>query len=332
MTKQITNLASIVHVLWKLLQLYGHDPRPIFREAKLNPVRMKKPGARFRWDRLERAWEAASHVIDDPCFGLKAASVWHPSYFGALGYALLASETLKIALNRMMRYHKVIVGRQILETGESGREFRVTLLSGPSEERVFARVDAMMSVIMGICRMNLQRELVPLSVSLRHEEPPCSEEYFRFFGTRVLFRAEVDSLSLPLPAVNEPLPGANEELAAMNERIMTSYLQDLGDEDIIPQVKASIIRQLPSGNVTDETVAYEFFMSSRTLQRRLKAEGTTFTRLLSEVRFDLARKYLAQGRYSMTEIAFLLGFADITSFSRAFKKWAGVSPRNFLTN
>jgi len=98
----------------------------------------------------------------------------------------------------------------------------------------------------------------------------------------------------------------------------------------MPQkVKAVIIDQLPSGNVTNEKVARSLYMSSRKLQRQLQSAGTTFYTLLDEVRQDLAQKYLRAQDSSITEIGFLLGFSESSAFSRAFKRWMGVTPSEY---
>jgi len=110
---------------------------------------------------------------------------------------------------------------------------------------------------------------------------------------------------------------------------MIEYLAQLNHDRITEKVKAVIIDQLPSGNVTDENVARALYMSSRKLQRQLQSDGTTFNALLNEIRQDLAQKYLREQDTSMTEIAFLLGFSESSAFSRAFKRWMGVTPTQY---
>lgn len=327
--RYITNLASIAQILWDILTLYGINPRPIFKEAGLDPARMKKSGARFRLDRLERAWAMADEAIGDPCFGLKAAQVWSPAYFGALGYAIMSSDNLKEALWRMERYHKVIIGWQFIEISETADEFRIKLNPGPSAAAVPQRMDAGMAVILEICRRALRRDLEPLKVTLCHPEPPCSEKYRQFFGRHVEFQAESYFMSLSIHLMGQQLAGADQELASLNEKIMTPYLKRLKGDPFLKEVQALIVRHLPSGNVTDESVAAMLYMSSRSLQRRLQERGTTFNRLVNQIRFDLAKKYLARKDSSMSEITFMLGFSDLTSFSRAFKTWSGIPPRRY---
>ena len=132
-----------------------------------------------------------------------------------------------------------------------------------------------------------------------------------------------------MEAVDKILPGSHPQLAELNDQIMIEYLAKLDQDHISQKAKATIDDQLPSGNVTDEIVARSLYMSSRKLQRQLKKAGTTFNTLLNEVRQDLAKKYLREEDTSMTEIAFLLGFSESSAFSRAFKRWTGVSPTTY---
>ena len=81
----VTNLAATSNIIWKLLKDYGHDPDPLFRKVKIDPDMIKKPEARIFFRQTVRLWEEASEMIEDPCFGLRAAEYWHPSYLSALG-------------------------------------------------------------------------------------------------------------------------------------------------------------------------------------------------------------------------------------------------------
>ena len=98
------------------------------------------------------------------------------------------------------------------------------------------------------------------------------------------------------------------------------------------QVRAKIIERLPSGHVTQEEIAQELNMSLRNMQRRLRGEGTSFTQLLDDTRRTLATQYVRSRRLSINEITYLLGFSEPSNFSRAFKRWTGLSPSEFRTN
>jgi AraC-like DNA-binding protein len=324
-----TNRASLLIVLWNILESYGIDPEPLFQETALNPELMRKSGGRYRIDNIDNLWHKASEVIDDPCFGLKAAEVWHPSIFGALGYAMLASNTLRTSLERLVRYLGFLSDEDIMKLDETEEGLRLTLVLSHRNVDTSEQNDAVLAVTLSMCRMNYIEDLAPVSVTLVHHKPSCSPKFFEYFRSPVLFEAPTYSLTLPIEAVDKILPGSNPQLAELNDQVMIQYLAKLDQDHITQKVKAIIIDQLPSGSVTDETVARTLYMSSRKLQRQLQSAGTTFNTILNEIRQDLAQNYLGEENNSMTEIAFLLGFSESSAFSRAFKRWMGVSPTEY---
>lgn len=324
-----TNNASLLIGVWNLLEFYGIDPEPLFREMSMNPELMKRPGGRYRLDSIDNLWRKASKIIDDPCFGLKAAELWHPSNFGALGYSMLASNTLRTALERVERYHRFLSDELFIKLNETEEGLTYTLIFNHEKRDIAERNDAILAVTMRMCRLNYIEDLAPVSVTLTHPKPSCSARFYEYFRSPVVFEAPANSLTLPIEAVDKNLPGSNPQLAELNDQVMIEYLTQLDQGHIIQKVKAVIIDQLPSGNVTDESVARELYMSSRKLQRQLRSDDTTFTTLLNEIRQDLAQRYLREQDISLTEIAFLLGFSESSAFSRAFKRWMGVSPSEY---
>jgi len=324
-----TNNASVVVVLWNILESYGIDPEPLFRAMALNPELMQKPGGRYRLDNLDNLWRRASELIDDPCFGLKAAELWHPSNFSALGYAMLASDTLRTALERFDRYHCVVTDERPIKLDETEEGLTLTMVFSHERRDIPQRNDAALAIIMSMCRLNYAADLEPVSVTFTHPKPFCSARFYEYFRSQVVFEAPVNSLTLSIEAVDRKLSGANPQLAELTDQVMIDYLAELDHDNITHKVKAIIIDQLPSGNVTDEGVAWELHMSSRKLQRQLRSVGTTFTTLLNEIRQDLAHRYLREQDISLTEVAFLLGFSESSVFSRAFKRWMGVTPSEY---
>ena len=323
------NKASLLLILWNILESYEIDPEPLFQEAALNPELMRKSVGRYRIDNIDYIWRRASEAIGDPCFGLKAAEVWHPSNLGALGYAMLASNTLRTSLERMVRYLDFLSDEDFMKLDETEEGLRLTLVLSRRNVDKSEQYDAALALTMSICRMNYIEDLAPVSVTLVHPKPSCSPKFYEYFRSPVLFEACTYSLTLPIDVVDKILPGSNPQLAELNDQVMIQYLAELDQDQITQKVKATIIDQLPSGSVTDEAVARTLHMSSRKLQRQLQNAGTTFNTLLNEIRQELAQKYLRGEDTSMTEIAFLLGFSESSAFSRAFKRWTGVSPTKY---
>lgn len=327
-----TKLASIHLLNWNILEHYNHDPSRVFKKAKLDPALMYQPGARYPLNKINDLWNEMERVIKDPCFGLSAAKGWHPSNFGLLGYALLVSNSLRTTLERLIRFHRVLSDARYGELKEDKAVgaliFELTNLD--EEPFTAAREDAAIAWIMSVLMVNFQKPLSPVSVSFTHSRPEeCAGKYYEFFHAPIDFEAPRASIALSLDDVDRVLPSGNKDLVEWKEQAMTKYLDTKESESLIPQVTKIIAEHLPSGDVTVEKTAAELFLSTRKLQRLLQEEGTSFLTLLNEVRKDIAEQHVKNKDMDLTEIAFLLGFSEQSTFSRSFKRWTGMSPSSF---
>jgi len=324
-----SHLATATNILWKLIDANGHDPEALYRGAGIDPDLLNKPGARIPYARVNRIWAKATEIIDDPCFGLMAYNFWHPSYLHALGYAWLASHTLREAFNRFVRYLRIISEIPFLKLEEDTGGLTFMYDAALLDMRIPAQVDLGMATAMHMCRLNFGEELKPKAVTFIHAEPPCAAKYMAFFKAPVQFSAPRDSMTLSLVDVDRHLLGANPQLARLNDQVMIEYLGKLDRDNIIDRVAAVMIDMLPSGGITDEKIAENLNMSERSLQRRLKEAGTTFRTILERVRKDLASTYVHDPEIELVGVAVLLGFSDQSAFSRAFKRWTGNTPSEF---
>jgi AraC-like DNA-binding protein len=116
-----------------------------------------------------------------------------------------------------------------------------------------------------------------------------------------------------------------EALVALNENVIRRQLAVMDRSDILNRTLAAMIEQLPSGGVSEITIANQLELTTRTLHRKLGEKGISFRSLLTNVRKELVKRYIDDPGYSVTEISFLLGYADTSAFSRAFKRWYGKS-------
>lgn len=321
-----SHLATSTNILWKLFEANGHDPEPFYRDIGIDPGLLKKSGARIRFSSVEKIWKKATEIIDDPCFGLQAAGCWHPSYGHALGYAWLTSHTLREALNRFARYIHIVSEAVSIILEDDSQNLTIVLDFKSVEMILPAMVDTLMAVLIHICRMNYGENLKPIAVNFVHSEPPCADKYFDLFRSSVYFSASRDSISFSSSDIDKLLPVGNPLLARINDKIIINYLANLEKEYIIHRVKACIIDLFQSGHVVFAKVAKTIGMSERSLQRKLKEEGTTFRSILDEIRKELAVSYVRDLDVPLSEIAFILGFSEQSAFSRAFKRLTGTSP------
>jgi AraC-like DNA-binding protein len=319
--------APMLGTLWQAVRSYGHDPASVIDAELYRPERWPPVPERISFQDYDAAISRAIALIDDPTAGLRSAQYCHPSHLGAVGGAWLASRSLRSAM---------LLAERFTRTYHDELELRIEEL--PDRVRAVYRMltphtfpdimgDSFPAALFTLCNANLGRKLVPLEVTLARSRPADPGPWNDFFGIEVRFGQPHNSLSISLEDADLPLTGGNPDLVAVHEDIMQEHLLKLDRDNPIYRARLSIMKQLPSGRVTADRLARSLNMSKRTLQRKLGEHDQTVRSLLTQVRKDLAERYIRGGKYSITEIAFLLGFADTSAFSRAFKSWFGQSPK-----
>jgi AraC-like DNA-binding protein len=328
MTASLISTAS--QVLWRILEAEGVDPTPIFNQAGLDPQWWNKPYSRFPETRLDEAWFRATELLGDPCIGLKAARFFNPASLQALGFAWLASDTLYDALSRLVRYSHLLSDGLNLQLTVSKDICRLTIEHTQIEGRAEAqRIDAFWAALLAFSRMITSEELSPKRLSLRRLPPPCIDKFYALFRAPVSFAAPKDGIEFGREIAERTLPTSNRVLAHANDQVINNYLAHINANDLPGRVKSRLVELLPSGVCSEAEVADALHVSLRTLQRRLADQGTSFKVLLDEARRELAMHFISEGRYSIKETSYLLGFAEPGNFSRAFRRWTGTTPSRF---
>ncbi len=322
----LTHFAPATNLLWKYLESIDINPAPIYKKAGIKPDLLLNPNARISISKVDTLWQQAAEIIEDPCFAIDMAEFWHPSHMGALGYAWLASSTLRRGFNRAVRYIHVVTEDLNLDVADTPSGLKVSVDLENSVFTMPQHHDLVLTIIMHMCRFNFSEELIPTEVKLAHPEPACSKKITDYFQTDVIFDAEQTSISIARADADLVLPSGNKQIALMHDEMLMRYLVEIKKGDIVQQVQSIILENLPDGQVTDQLVASQLNLSERSMQRRLKEHKTTFRFLLDGVREMVAKQYIENPMNRMSDIAFLLGFSEQSAFSRAFKKWTGKSP------
>jgi len=329
-----TGLATIGQIVSCVFRKSGVDATQLFRRHGIDPAMLSNPDARVpvsAWDGITRD---AAGMISDPSFGLLAAQCWHPSSLGALGYAWLTSSTLRTGLGRLVRYWRLLGEGSSGDLQETGDAFRLIIDrhgSQPAHDEVVEAivVDFITSMVIGMCRMNAGESFRPQAVHLHRKQPVDTGPYLKLFGCEVKFGADGDFMAFSRHDVESVLPSANRQLAATMDRILVERLAQLDKSNVVARCQSQLLEQLSSGAVTEESMASQLHMSRRTLQRKLAEADVTYKQLVDDTRRDLAMRHLDDRSYSITDVTFLLGFSQQSAFTRAFKRWTGMSPSEY---
>ena len=310
----------------KALEANGYDADAVFAAAGVIRPLSNDPMDRLKVSEVSSVFRESVRVTDNPAFGLVVARFMHPSALHALGYSLLASSTLRDCCERMSYYFRLASENANLEITEENGLYCINtrpLTDLLSDETV----DCWNAFVVRLFRLIGSPDLSPVSVCLSRSCPKGYEDhYHRSFNAQVNFDAPVSRICLDAAIIDEPLSGGNREIAHQNDQIIESYLEALDEHDVVARVKRLIVDRMGSESCTRAQVASELAMSPSALQQKLAAEDTSFQELLDQARKTLALNYLEQSRISITEVSFMLGFGDASSFNRAFKRWTGKPP------
>ncbi|MFT3925044.1 MAG: AraC family transcriptional regulator [Myxococcales bacterium] len=322
-------ISSWTRIIIDALEAAGIPSEPVLEHAGFRTSDFSDPNARHPLAATQVLWRAAALAFSDPACGLRISGHVRPTTFHALGYAVMASVTLREGLHRLVRYSALIGDGATLELVASEDSARL-VFHIPSEQGASAPegIDAIMSLIVRTCRTLTDRSFSPDWVEQRRPVPRDLAPYERFFRCPLRFAAESNAITFSAAALDRPLPSANPELARHNDDLVRRSLAEVTQGNLVDRVRGAIASDL-SGEISPGRVARALGVSERSLQRHLAKHGTTFAEVLNETRREVACAYLREPRWSITEVAFLLGFEDASSFARAFRRWTGSSPTEF---
>ena len=325
--KYRSTLASVFEAAERVLaqyQLSAHDLLEQTGYVTSDPYDFE---ARVPIHVARQFWELATTATRNPCIGFELGKAVRPANLTVLGYAWASSATLHQGMRRLARYHRVLSTGIELSLAESQDEIAlsVTLLPGtPTQGR-----DALMTSLVALCRDVIDPGFAPARVQISGPIPDCHEDLAEYFGCPVEFGAAKDEIAVSTDVADAPLPRPNATIARLSDEATQEYLASIDRDDVVSRTKAAIQELLPEGEPSKDSVASRLNVSSRTLARRLAEFETSYRQLLDGVRRELGIAYMAESRRSVIEIAFLLGFADQSNFTRAFKRWSGQTPTEY---
>lgn len=326
-----TTLSSVALMFWKTLeQDYQLNSESLFREAGLDPAKIYDPNYRYSDAGMYKLWELALEQTKDECLGLKVAQHIQATTLHALGFAWLSSSTLKDALERLVRYYRLITDVEKLGLVEGDTYYTLRLVRKTSDtDYIVQDYDTFFATITIMCRALYGDAYSPKLIKMERSEPGCLAEMNAFFNTDLQFATGENSIQFDKANMLRTLPSGNAELARESDQIIARYLSKLDKDDTVLQIKAKLLEHLPSGNITEEEVAKSLNMSIRTMQRKLKVLDQSYKQIMDDTRRELALEYVRQADVPVTTITFMLGFSEPANFTRAFKRWTGQSPSDF---
>lgn len=277
--------------------------------------------------------ELAAERHGNESLGLQIGSEVHPRHMGPLGYTILNSPTVLHALQNFCRYlHVYARGCDMqLETDDQFAYFSFSysiIDPGPIGRRHEA--ECTLAMVKHVIEVGSESNWNIEEVLFEHPEPANTSEHRRIFGAPVHFSKEINRLKFDKRVLDRKMAQAEPRLyEVLEEHLRESLENQTQEDDLVASVGNIIAKSLSNGIPSVDDVAEKLCMSKRTLQRRLSDQGVLFNQYADDIRCKMARQFVEKTKIPLTEVAFLLGYAHISAFSRAFRRWTGKTPHEF---
>lgn len=326
----VTVSASSAKSLSSYLIKKGYPKLTLEDEAGLKFDDLDKPDFRISLSAFHTLWDIAERFTKDRAIGLHLGAKSNPDEMGVVGHIFFNNATLGQALQQFERLYKLVNAGMHVEFQVDDEFAHLKYICENPEDYSRANMDRTMAVSIARARSFIQSQPKIEYVGFAHPEPEYVEEYKRLFQCPVKFDQPHCSIVFKKQFLDFKLPDRNPYL----HQVLTGHVETLLNKirpkkSLSEQVKQIISRQLSKDAIDAEKIASKLCMSRHTLYRKLKSEGHSFQELVEAVRKEKAIRYIKEKRYSLSEIAFLLGFSELSAFSRAFKRWTGSSPAKY---
>lgn len=324
---RVPDLVPVPGVLLDRLAALGVDVAQVLARAGVSAALLAPPRGRVTTDEFFALWRAIEELAGARDLGLRLGAEALPHKYDIATMAALHSPSAGEALAKLAKYKRLVCPEEV-HVEVAGGEARVRfhwLLTG-SDSPAFL-VDATFASTLSMLRRGTQKPLAPLRLELARRRADAAL-LARHFGCEVRFDAPLDRLVLPAAALAEPFVTHNADLLALLLPGLDAELAAEG-RSLVDEARLCLCRRMCGERPSVDKVARDLRVSPRTLQRRLEEAGTSYQRLLDEVRAASARRLLARTDLDAGEVAFLLGFEELNSFTRAFQGWEGTTPTRY---
>lgn len=324
-------LAAAASGLCGFIEKQGGDAERVLSVSGIDPELLQHPTLSLALPNYCQVLEEAARQSGCDNFGLYYGQQFKPQALGLLGYIGLCSATAEQALINFARAFPLHQRNSLIRLVEDGECYRFDYQVRHGAI-LCRRQDAELTLGMAL---NLIRHVfgsqwAPRAVHFEHPRPEHWHEHCKIFDAPVYFEQPCNSLLIPKRGLTRAMPEHDPVLLlVMQDSLRQLSLAGRNEPNIVDDARAQIRQRLLLGEPVLEDIAEQMGMSSWSLQRRLREQNLSFSALVDKQRRDLATFYMRQQQLPISELAPLLGYSEVSAFSRAFRRWFGVSPRQW---
>jgi AraC-like DNA-binding protein len=327
-----TATGGIARLACARLEEMGKDPTVVLSKVGLTAEDARDPATRLEVRTQIKFLELAAEEAQDEWLGFHLACNYDLREIGLVYYVIASSHQLADALRNAERYSQINNEGVRLRFSLKGGIASIALEYIDVDRRADRhQIEFWLVTLLRICRQVTNCPLTPLRLKTQHFRNRTPTEFKAFFGIDIEFGANTDEISFSQPVAPLSVVGRDEYLNKMLRSYAEEALARKPQKLLTVRSKAEDIlcQSLPHGKPTATEVARQLGMSSRTFSRKLSQEGASFEEIVDQLRAALAKRYLRDERLRISTIAWLLGYREIGSLTHAFKRWTGMTPREF---
>lgn len=316
-----------------LVSAAGLELAPLLAKAGLTTEQIEDRESRFPAQSQVKFLQLAADALDDDWLGFHLARKCELREVGLLYYVLASSNLLGESLERAERYSALNnEGISLQVRGERATELAFHYF-GVERHPDRHQMEYLLTAVIRICRQLTHRDLRPRRVRVVHRRSDGAAELNAFLGCDVTFGSNVDEIVFSENIDDVPVVTGDPYLNALLVKYCDEALaaRAASGGTLRSDLEHAIALLLPHGKAHLGEVAAQLGMSRRTLARRLASQGLTFAGVLAQLRADLAKRELRDASLTISQVAWLLGYREVSAFTHAFKRWTGKTPREVRT-
>lgn len=324
-------LAAAASGLCTFIDKQGGDPDRILGVSGIDPELLQHPTLSLALPNYCQVLEEAARQSGCDNFGLYYGQQFKPQELGLLGYIGLCSATVEQALINFARAFPLHQRNSLIRLVDEGEHYRFDYQV--RHGAILARrqdAELTLGMALNLIRHVLGSHWAPHAVHFEHPRPEHWHEHCKVFDAPVYFDQPCNSLIIPKQGLGRAMPEYNSTLLlVMQDSLRQLSLAGREAPNIVDDTRAQVRQQLLAGEPTLEDIAEQMGLAGWSLQRRLREHGLNFSGVVDKLRCELATHYLGQQQLTISDLAPLLGYSETSAFSRAFRRWFGVSPRQW---
>ena len=306
---------------------HGADFKKICADLGLEPAELNDSDTQVPYEEAARLWDVVTTHMKDPLAALHLGEEFSPTILGMIGYLMQSCKNLYESIQAVIKYMDLVTNMSKLSIEEKDGNVSLGITCASVWQHQYPEsarqsVEFALSGAIKLSKTLTGKKIIPLHTEFVYPSRSI-REYERIFQTAIRFSGKSNALTFRKSDLLTPIISYDTSLFEFFNTILHQKLNSInGDARFSVRVKQLLINDFKGQAASIEVAAAKLNLTPRSLQRKLKAEGTTYRHIVTDLKKELVQSMMSQSDFRVGEVAELLGYSDSSSFRKAYKKWS----------